>query len=648
MRYYDVLLPVPTGGIYTYLSDCELTAGVRATVPLGRRTLTGIVIKENISPDSKIKYREIIETLDTDPVFGEKYLELLKKLSEYYCAPMGGVLKGVLSEQIYTSEPVNPEIKTFDRKELTLNPAQISVYSNIEKTLGKGFSSHLVHGITGSGKTEIFVELAMQVINAGKQVLYLVPEISLTPQMESRLSERIGFSVKSYHSKKTPKQRKEAFWSFTSGQMRMMLGARSALFVPASEIGLIIVDEEHESSYKQEEVPAYQLRDMAVLYAKILDIPVILSSATPSLESWHNAQTGRYTYHSIPCRPDSQMPDIEIVDMKNEEPIGGIISQQMYDAIYETINKGEQVILLINRKGYSHTLYCRKCGNILNCSNCSVAVTYYKSSNVCKCNYCAQEVRRPKCHHCGSDDITDYGAGTEKVAEVLESIFEKHILRLDTENVKTYKKLSEMLTSFEKGEYSIMAGTQLVAKGLDFGNVTLAGIINIDNMFTLPDFRANERAYQLLLQLAGRAGRADKKGRVIIQTNMPELDLFSRLDCLDTSFYDVEMKRRQMFNYPPFHKMCRITLSHTNEETVQQAAFMVYDMLQEKAKDAEVFYPAQAPIYKIQNRFRYGIIIKSPNNNELTKLIHIASAILKDNAKTTLRMKTDRDPHFFM
>lgn len=410
---------------------------------MGRRTLTGIILRENTAPpDPKIKYRPINTVLDTIPTFHEDYLNLLTKISEYYCAPLGGVLKGVISEQIYASERLEPEVKSFARQELTLNEAQIPVYENIYKILDKGFSTHLVHGVTGSGKTEIFVELATKVIASGKQVLYLVPEISLTPQMEDRLSKRIGFEVRSYHSKKkTPKKRKEAFWSFVNGSMRMMLGARSALFVPAAEIGMIIVDEEHESSYKQEEIPSYQLRDMAVLYGKILNIPVILSSATPSLESWHNAQTGRYVYHSIPCRPDADMPDIEIVDMKSVEPIGGVLSQRLYDAIYEAIQNKEQVILLINRKGYSHTLYCRKCGNILNCSNCSVAITYYKSSSVCKCNYCAQEVHRPKCHHCGSDDIADYGVGTEKAAEVLESVFEKQILRLDTENVKkTYKK----------------------------------------------------------------------------------------------------------------------------------------------------------------------------------------------------------------
>jgi len=648
MIYYDVLLPIPAGGVYTYTSERELASGIRVTVQLGRRNLTGILLRENTSPTPDIKYKNIAETLDEEPVFDSHYLDLIKKISEYYCAEQGQVLKGILSEQVYASEKLTPEIKEYEPQNLTLNEAQVSVFDSIEPVLGKGFSTHLVHGVTGSGKTEIFIELAKKVIAEGKQVLYLVPEISLTPQMENRLSARMGFDILSYHSKKTPKKRKEAFWAFSDGSLRMMLGARSALFVPAKEIGLIIVDEEHESSYKQEEIPSYQLRDMAVLYSKILDIPVILSSATPSLESWANAKSEKYIYHSIPCRPDNDMPEIQIVDMKEEEPIGGIISLPLYDAIYETIEKGEQVILLINRKGYSHTLYCRKCGNIVNCSNCSVAVTYYKSSNSCKCNYCAQEVRKPKCLHCGSDDITDYGAGTEKVAEVLESAFEKKILRLDTENVTTYKKLSEMLKSFESGEYPIMAGTQLVAKGLDFSNVTLAGIINIDNMFTLPDFRASERAYQLLLQLAGRAGRSEKKGKVIIQTAMPELDIFKRLDCLDTSFYDMEMTRRQMFKYPPFYKMCRITLSHTKEETVKNAAFLLYDTLIRFKNDAEIFHPAQAPIYKIQNRFRYGIIIKSPSNNELSRLIQIASNTLKDNAKTTLRIKVDRDPHFFM
>jgi len=648
MKYYDVLLPVPTGGIYTYTSETELLPGQRGTVTLGRRSLTGIIYSENTNPDKNIKYKQISEVLDENPVFAPPYLDFLKKISEYYCTGMGNVLKGILSEKIFTSEKSAPEIKHFDRQQLTLNEAQTQVYTDINNELGGGFSTHLVHGVTGSGKTEIFIELAENVVKSGRQVLYLVPEISLTPQMETRLSRRMGFDVLSYHSKKTPKKRKDAFWAFAEGRLRMLLGARSALFVPAKEIGMIVVDEEHESSYKQEEIPAYQLRDMAVLYGKILDVPVVLSSATPSLESWHNAQTGRYRYHSIACRPDTDMPDIEVIDMKRVDAIGGVLSTQMYDAIYEEINRGGQVILLINRKGYSHTLYCRKCGQILNCSNCSVAVTYYKSKNICKCNYCAQEIRKPKCHECGSDDITDYGAGTEKVAEVLETAFEKKILRLDTDSAATYKKLSEMLADFEKGEYPIMAGTQLVAKGLDFKNVTLAGIINIDNMFSLPDFRANERAYQLLLQLAGRAGRSDKKGRVIIQTNMPELDVFSRLNCLDTSFYDKELARRKMFSYPPYYKMCRITFSHVKEETVRQTAFLVYETLRRQTADAEIFYPAQAPIYKIQNRYRYGIIIKCLSNNEMTRLIQTASAVMKENSKTTMRMKIDRDPHFFM
>jgi len=648
MKYYDIMLPVPAGSSYTYLSETELLPGERVRVTLGRQKLTGIVLQENLSPQKDIKYKYITERPDNEPLFNGSYLELIKRLSSYYCTNLGMVLHGVLSKSILESDPEPKEIKEFEREILTLNDAQISVHNAVEKELFSGFSTHLVHGVTGSGKTEIFVELAEKVIKSGKQVLYLVPEISLTPQMEDRLSRRIGFDVLAYHSKKTPKKRKEIFWSCASGDLKMIMGARSALFLPAKDIGLIIVDEEHESSYKQEENPAYHLRDMAVMYGQILDIPVILSSATPSIESWQNAQTGKYRFHSIPCRPDTEMPDIEIVDMKNEEAIGGILSEKLYDGIYEALNRDEQVILLINRKGYSHTMYCHKCGEILNCSNCSVALTYYKSKGHCKCNYCSQEVRIPKCHSCGSDDIRDYGAGTEKVAEALEEMFQEKILRLDTENANTYNKLSKMLKSFENGEHSIMAGTQLVAKGLDFKNVTLAGVINIDNMFALPDFRSAEHAYQLLVQVSGRAGRASKKGKVIIQTNMPEMDVFKRLECGDTSFYENELKRRTMFSYPPFSKMARISFSHTKEGVVKDAAVMVYNTLKSADDSSEIFYPAQAPVYKIQNRFRYSIVIKSKSNSELSRLIKIAAKILQDNAKSTLRMKIDRDPHSFL
>lgn len=648
MNYYDVLLPVPIGGVYTYMSDTPLVTGQRVFVPLGKRELCGIVLCENREPKEEITYRYIIHTPDKSPVFSSIYIEFLKQISSYYCSPLGLVLKGVLSETLLSSETLVKIPETYERKNLTLNQPQVSVYESILPQIDKGFSVHLVHGVTGSGKTEIFIELAKKVIENGRQVMYLVPEISLTPQMETRLSERMGFDVMSYHSKKTPKKRKETFWSFSSGVLPMVLGARSSLFLPSDNIGMIIVDEEHDGSYKQEDSPPYQLRDMAVLYAKLLGIPIILSSATPSVESWHNAVSGRYQLHNIPCRPDTDMPDIEVIDMKNEDLIAGMLTDALYNELYKTIEKGEQAILLINRKGYSHTLYCRKCGQILNCSNCSVAVTYYKSKGLCKCHYCSQEIRKPKCLTCGSDDIIDYGAGTEKAAETLESLFSGKVLRLDTDSAGGYKQLSDMLKSFENGEYSIMVGTQLVAKGLDFRNVTLAGVLNIDNMFALPDFRANERAYQLLVQVAGRAGRSAKKGKVIIQTNMPEMDVFKRLNCTDTAFYDMELIKRRTFNYPPFYKMCRITLSHIKEEDVKDAALYIYDVLRKHAGEAEVFYPAQAPVYKIANRYRYGLVIKAKNNNELTRLINTASAAMSEKNKQNFRIKFDRDPQFFM
>ncbi|TCK60937.1 replication restart helicase PriA [Seleniivibrio woodruffii] len=648
MKYYDVMLPVPAGGIYTYICETELKAGQRVEVPLGRRELCGIVTGENIEPRPDITYREIKTIKDDEPVFGEKYLKFIRMISDYYCVEVGGVLNGILSGAVLESQRTNPEVKSFERRDITLNVHQIPVYDAISSELNSGFSVHLVYGVTGSGKTEIFIELAKQVIAQGKKVMYLVPEISLTPQIENRLSARIGFDVMSYHSKKTPKKRNDTFWAFAKGDLKMVLGARSALFLPSDDIGLIIVDEEHESSYKQEDTPPYHLRDMAVLYGKLLDIPVILASATPSLESWQNAVSGRYRLHTIPCRPDTDMPDIEIVDMKKEEPIGGVLSERLYNELYKTIENGEQAILLINRKGYSHTLYCRSCGEMIMCSNCSVAVTYYKSKGLCKCNYCSQEIRRPKCHKCGSDDISEYGAGTEKVAEALENLFEKKILRLDTESATTYNQLSKMLKDFETGEYSIMAGTQLVAKGLDFANVTLAGVINIDNMFGLPDFRSKERAYQLLVQVSGRAGRASKKGRVIIQTNAPETDVFTHLNCTDTGFYEAELIRRKLFNYPPFVKMCRVTLSHTKEETAKEAAHYIYGVLKSVGGDAEIFYPAQAPVYKISNRYRYGMVIKTKTNSEMSRLINIASKSLKENMKSTLRVRFDRDPQFFM
>lgn len=636
-------------GLFTYKCSENLSKGMRVIVGFGRRTITGIVIKENTSPSSDFEIKEVTQIFNDGFIFPEKYLDLIFKMSDYYLCPQGLVLAGVLSGKLLSMPMELPAISENSTPEdLFLNEDQQAVYENIKSEVKDGFTAHLIHGVTGSGKTEIYVELAKDAIDAGKQVLYLVPEISLTPQLIKRISSRLGFDVPTYHSKQTPKKRKEAFFSFASGQAKFLIGARSALFVPAADIGLIIVDEEHESGYKQEEAPGYNTRDMAVMYSSLLRIPCVLGSATPSVESMYNAKSGKYRLHTINHRHFANMPDIDIIDMKEARLIHNIISERLYDEVYQAIKRDEQAILLINRKGYSHTLYCRGCGGIINCSNCSVALTYYKSAGLSKCSYCGTTYKRPKCEKCGSDDITDYGAGTEKAAEIIEELFGEKVLRLDTDTVTSFNKLDQDLEDFKNGKYKIMTGTQIVAKGLHFPNVTLVGVLHIDNIFALPDFRSNERAYQLLMQVAGRSGRGEKHGKVIIQTNCPEIPVFDIVKNNPEAFYELEFARRGAFSYPPYTRICRLILSHTNEESIKKMSDEVSYVLNRFNGAIKILGPSRAPIYKVKNRFRYNFMLKSDNIKLLNEAVFAAIARFDEIKKGNMLLKIDRDPHFFM
>jgi primosomal protein N' (replication factor Y) len=647
LGYHDVLLPVPAGGIYTYLSEEPLKRGQRVTAPLGSRILPGIVMGENNKPKEGVRYREIEKIFDEQTLFGGPFLKFIEAMADYYVNPIGLVLSGTLSKTMLETDPCPVPLKAPEKSfDLTLNDEQKQVLDSILET-GEGFNVHLIHGVTGSGKTEVYIELAKTIMAKGKKVLYLVPEISLTPQMTERISARLGFSVPSYHSRHTPKKRKEAFWSFASGESPFLIGARSALFVPSSDIGLIIVDEEHEQTYKQEEAPSYNMRDMAVLYGSILKIPVLLGSATPSVESMYNAKTGKYHYHRLTSRHGAIMPAVEIVDMKEAEPIDHIISEKLYDELSATVKKGEQAIILINRKGYAHTLYCEKCGKVIQCPNCSVALTWYKSRNTSKCHYCASEFRRPLCT-CGNDITTEYGAGTERVAEILCGLLETDVLKLDTDSITSQTKLGKMLEDFRDGKYKVMVGTQLVAKGLHFPGVTLSAVLNLDNMFSLPDFRSYERAFQLLVQLSGRSGRGDKAGKVIIQTYCPEMEIFDYAVNNPDMFYETEISKRLALGYPPAGRMCRLIFSHSREEKAHLAAVDIKRALGVMPRALQVLGPAQAPVYKIRNKYRYSIIMKCPDAGLLKKGVILAVKSFEEARHSNVIMKVDRDPYFFM
>ncbi len=651
--YYNILLPVPTGGVYTYVSEGVLQIGQRVVVPFGKRNITGIIIEKTIKPDFECK--EILMCYNEASLFSHQYITFLKNIASYYTCPLGLVLHGVLSEKILNIEITDTEpVKTHPVKNITLTQEQQEIVDNIKLNL---YNCHLIKGITGSGKTEIYQEVAKKVINSGKQVLYIVPEISLTPQLIERLSYRLGVEPSIYHYKLTDKARKKHFINFATGNSKFMLGARSALFVPAKNIGLIIVDEEHENSYKQDEAPSYHLRDMAVLYANILNIPIMLGSATPSIESIYNVECGKYILHSLLERPNNAtLPQINIIDMKTTNMIGSMIAEPIYNELSSIIKRNEQAIILLNRKGYSTYLYCQQCGAIAECNNCSVGLVSFKSRNKSICRYCNTEYNNLTCSICGSQIFKEYGYGTEKIEEFLESMFPNKIIRIDTESMSSLKTLNKNLKRFEHKEANILVGTQLIAKGLHFPEVTFVGVLGIDNMIALPDFRAMEKVYQLLVQVSGRAGREHLSGKVYIQTMNPESPIFSMLDNPDLKFYNWELKRREITKYPPFTKLARLIFSYIKQEECYNTAKITANTLKSinnldnlgNIGNLTIYGPKDAILAKLQNKYRYEILIKATNNSDLNKALIMAQQIFNKYKKGAMRLKIDKDPYFMM
>ena len=650
--YYKVLIPVPTCDILSYKSTNEFSVGDRVLVPVRSRQITGIIFEIIEKPNFECK--EILHKYnDPKPLFSKEYIQFLIQMSNYYVNPLGLVLEGVTSEKVLNSEIIpiesieeNPTIK---KEDIILTEKQQEIYESINI---EGYSCNLIHGITGSGKTEIYQKLASDVIEKGKQVLYIVPEISLTPQLIDRLAIRLGFIPTIYHSKLTKKQREHNFLSFSYNISKFMIGARSALFVPAQNIGLIIVDEEHESTYKQDNAPSYHLRDMAVLYASILKIPIILGSATPSVESMYNARIGKYNYFELLERPNNAtLPTIKIIDMKNTDLYGGLITEEIYTELSNVVNKNEQAIIFLNRKGYSTYLYCEECGQVATCKNCSVSLVSFKSKKACSCRYCDTDYHKLVCSNCGSVNFSEYGAGTEKIEEFLEDLFPGKVLRIDNESMKSVKALSTTIKKFENKEANILVGTQLVAKGLHFPSVTFVGILGIDNILAIPDFRSYEKAYQLLIQVSGRAGRENLAGKVYIQTMNPENPVCQFLTNSDIDFYDWELSRREHAMYPPYSKLARLIFSHTKEFDTLNVAKIVYNNLNKTFFSNEnimFYYPKEAPIAKLINKFRFEILIKSESNKLLNNALYFALNVFEKNKKGAMIMKVDKDPYYLI
>ena len=531
-------------------------------------------------------------------------------------------------------------ILTKKVNKIKLNSEQKSVFSSINDYLKKSkFSSHYIHGETGSGKTEIYIRLVQETLKLGKTAIILVPEISLTPQTASRFKSHLGSDIALWHSKLTTAEKTWTWENIKNGIFKIIIGARSALFTPFKNLGLIVVDEEHDYSFKQEQsIPFYNARDAALVRGKLASACVVLGSATPSMEMYYNGIINKIHWLKLKNRYGNAVPPlIKIIDMKSEvrhfDNPHVTLSRDLINQIEDRLDKNEQIILLQNRRGYAVIQCCHDCGEIANCKNCSVSLTYHRKNKLLLCHYCDFSTNpMSRCHQCGGEHLEFSGSGTQKIEEQLQELFPKsRILRMDFDTVRGKQGHHKILEKFRKKQADILLGTQMIAKGLDFPDVTLVGVINGDTGLFLPDFRAEERNFQLIYQVTGRAGRHEKPGLAIIQTFNPKALSISCAARLDLKrFYNVSLSQRQELNYPPFSRLGRFIITGKQKENVMKTA-STFSAIFRSVKNIQILGPSQAPTEKIKNKWRYHLLIKHEKNKP-----HLIQKILDNYKKSIL------------
>lgn len=546
---------------------------------------------------------------------------------------------------------------------LQLTPEQAAVFETIrEATDASRHGVFLLQGVTGSGKTEVYLQAIQRCLDSNKEAIVLVPEISLTPQMVERFKGRFGDEVAVLHSRLSNGERYDEWRRIAHRQVRVAIGARSAVFAPFSNLGLIIIDEEHESSYKQEETPKYHAREVAIERAKFHQAVVILGSATPSLESYvRTTPHGGNDFQLLEMKQRVEgrpLPDVHVIDMREELKQGNrsMFSRPLYQALAERLQRQEQSVLLLNRRGYSTFVICRSCGYTLRCPHCEISLTYHQHSHTVRCHYCGYAERQPQeCPSCHSPHIRYFGTGTQRVEEELGKLFPGiRVIRMDVDTTSEKGSHEKWLTQFQNRQADVLLGTQMVAKGLDFPYVTLVGVIAADTVLHLPDFRASERTFQLLTQVAGRAGRHSLPGEVFVQTYSPEhfsIDCASRHDF--TRFHQLELATRQHSGYPPFVRLSLVTLSHEQlpllVRNAESFATRLKELIRESQLEADVLGPVAASIPRIKDRYRFQCMVKYRGTVGISAVLATAVRSFDDVCRThKLQISVDVDPQYLM
>ena len=670
--FADIILPIPFDS-FTYLvpSDMEtrVMRGCRVVVPLGKNKIyTGVVLNTHNNTPEGVEVKAIIEVLDDHPVVNEQQFAFWQWIANYYICPLGDVMKAALPGAMKPKDEAALKESTRTRRSgkatatphyacpcNPLNPAQEKAFAEIETSfLSKNVT--LLHGVTSSGKTEIYIHLINSYLAKGKQVLYLLPEIALTTQITERLHHFFGDRMGVYHSKFTDTQRLDVYKRQASERpYQLILGVRSSIFLPFQNLGLVIVDEEHEQSYKQQEpAPRYHARNAAIMLAQMFGAKTLLGTATPSFEVYHLSHKGQYGYVQLTQRyRDMQLPTIEIVDTKEakrKRQMKGVFSPRLIEVMRAALERKEQIILFQNRRGFSSFIECKTCGWVPRCPHCDVTLTLHKKTSTLTCHYCGYTTRIPeRCPACEEDKFTDIGTGTEKVEEQIAHLFEGiTTLRMDLDTATTRTQFERIISDFSEHKADILIGTQMVTKGLDFDHVSVVGILDADTMLNLPDFRSYERTFQTLSQVAGRAGRNNTAGHVILQTRSAESDIIRQITQGDywQMFY-TQMTERQLFHYPPFRRLIYVYLRHKDDELLEHLASDMAERLRQIFGE-RVLGPDRPPIARLHSLYIRKIMLKIERQTSTEKvrknLIAIQQQMLSLPVAKNLNIYYDVDP----
>jgi len=630
------------------------------TIKMMEPLYTGEALVEQLSQlrsQAKKQYAVVKYFVDYKIIEAVPLVELMTT-----CQVSRATLQSLIDKQLFRSydkevyrDPFKQEIKPTSPPELT-KEQQKTLDPIVHDVKQEQHRVYLVHGVTGSGKTEIYLQSIQQVLTEGKDAIVLVPEISLTPQMVERFRGRFGEKVAVLHSGLNRGEKHDEWRKIHRGDVRVVIGARSAVFAPFKNIGLIIIDEEHETSYKQEENPRYHARDVAIFRGKFHHCPVILGSATPSLESYARAQKGVYRHAELRERVNQKpMPPVTIVDMREELREGNrsMFSRKLMTKLQERLERGEQSVLFLNRRGHSTFIMCRDCGHVITCPHCDISLTFHREQNLSKCHYCGYEEPAPThCPSCESEYIRFFGSGTQKLEEALTAFLpEAKVIRMDVDTTRKKGSHERFLRAFGRGEADILLGTQMIAKGLDFEKVTLVGVLAADAMLHLPDFRSTEKTFQLLTQVGGRAGRHQLEGEVVIQSYVPDhyaVTLASKHDYWQ--FYQQEMLSRKRHDYPPFYYLSLVTVTHESFAKASDIATKIVRLLKQELSDQAILLgPVAPPIARIKDRYRCQCMVKYKNEPQLKRVLkevldHYQQAISKEGLSITV----DIDPYVLM